>query len=145
MSLYGNAIGFVLHAAFDTGAVSFINENEVEREQASLKEYNRSFEPLQEFLGKAYSTDITPVNRNEFGNNVAAYTLTSMIHQIDRIVLKIESTPRHSYRSNPVLKQFREHVGQIIARGDINIMGKKKQAKSLTVSEVAYAGIICDF
>lgn len=145
MSLYGNAIGFVLHAAFDTGAVSFINENEIEREQASLKEYNRSFEPLQEFLGKAYSTDITPVNRNEFGNNVAAYTLTSMIHHIDRIVLKIESTPKHSYRSNPVLKQFREHVGQIIARGDINIMGKKKQAKSLTVSEVAYAGIICDF
>ena len=145
MSLYGNAIGFTLHAALDTGVVDFINENQVEREQANLKEYNRAFDPLQEFLGKAYSTDITPVNRNEFGNNVAAYTLTSMIHQIDRIVLKLESSPRNSYRSNPVLKQFRENVGQIIARGDINIMGKKKQAKSLTVNEVSYAGIICDF
>lgn len=146
MSLYGNAIGVILHGAFDTNAVDFENRYDEERESVSLKKYNLSFKALQEFLGKAYSADITPVNKNEFGNNVAAYTLTSMVHHLERLVLEMELNPRHSYKTNPVFKQIRSgNVGDIIVRGDVDIMGKKKQARNLTVSEVAYLGIICDF
>lgn len=146
MSLYGNAIGVILHGAFDTKDVDFENRYDEERESVSLRKYNLAFKALQEFLGKSYSADITPVNKNEFGNNVAAYTLTSMIHRMGMLVLEMETKDNHSYKSNPVFKQIRsKNIGDIIARGDVNIMGKMKQARNLTVSEVAYLGIVCDF
>jgi hypothetical protein len=109
-----------------------------------LGPFRQSTNKLQTFLGVADGVDIASTHKNAAGNNIAAYSLTSMIHQMDHMALKLQGKDS-SFKSNPVLAQFRDMVGKPITRGDVDIMGKKKAARNLTEPELAYVGIISDF
>jgi hypothetical protein len=109
-----------------------------------LGPFRQSTNKLQTFLGVADGVDIASTHKNAAGNNIAAYSLTSMIHQMDQMALKLQGKDS-SFQSNPVLAQFRDMVGKPIVRGDVDIMGKKKAARNLTESELTYVGIISDF
>ena len=88
--------------------------------------------------------------RNQFGNNVAAYQLTSQIRQISKLVLSMSriASEQNSYTGNPIYEALlhqRSAIADPITRIDVNINGKKKLARDLTEAEVAYVGIMVDF
>jgi hypothetical protein len=124
-------------------------EHNVNVAQLNLTEFNTVFSSLQTFLGMAYGTNVTSVNRNAFGNNVAAYNLRSMIKQVPQLAIKLQKLRTgNSYQGNLVynaLLNQRDAIGQPITRIDVNINGKRKKARDLTESEVAYVGIMVDF
>lgn len=152
--LYSNAIGVVLQGVDDVrNGYETLDWNKFDNPNArsiKLTKFNTVFNPLQTFLGMAYGTNVSSVNRNSFGNNVAAYSLRSMIKQIPQLVLKMNKLRglANSYTENPVYKAIIEQRGSVgapITRIDVNINGKKKKARDLTESEVAYLGIMVDF
>ena len=55
-----------------------------------LGPFRQSTNKLQTFLGVADGVDIASTHKNAAGNNIAAYSLTSMIHQMDHMALKLQ-------------------------------------------------------
>lgn len=158
-NLYANAIGVVWQGVSDlineSDSLNWNNwdgnnmQHNINVAQLNLAEYNTVFDSLQTFLGMAYGTNVTSVNRNSFGNNVAAYNLRSMIKQVPQLAMKLQKLRTgNSYQGNPVYQALlnqRDAIGQPITRIDVNINGKRKKARDLTESEVAYVGIMVDF
>lgn len=144
IDLYGNVLGLVLHGSTEGNTLSWNNEGDPRREMVKLGPFRQSTNKLQTFLGVADGVDVASTHKNAAGNNIAAYSLTSMIHQMDQMALKLQGKDS-SFQSNPVLAQFRDMVGKPIVRGDVDIMGKKKAARNLTESELTYVGIVSDF
>ena len=145
MGLYANAIGVVLMASNPDTDFNFKDKNG----NLSFYKFNTAFQSLQTFLGIAFGTNISSTIRNQFGNNVAAYQLTSQIRQISKLALKMAKIKEgNSYIGNPVYDAIlngRNSVKEAVTRVDVNINGKKKTARDLTESEVAYVGIMVDF
>lgn len=143
--LYGNIIGLVIAGTESFSEIQWNNESDPDRETIKLGPFRNILTNLQTFLGVAYGTNVASTLKNEEGNNIAAYTLTSMIHQLNHLLLKLTKRSDSSFKSNLVAQQFREYVGEPIVRGDVNIKGKKKAARALNEVELAYVGIISDF
>ena len=143
--LYGNIIGLVIAGTESFSDIQWNNENDPDRETIKLGSFRNVLTNLQTFLGVAYGTNVSSTLKNEEGNNIAAYTLTSMIHQLGHLLLKLTGKTDSSFKDNLVAQQFRDYVGEPIVRGDVNIKGKKKAARSLNEVELAYVGIVSDF
>ncbi len=150
-NMYGDAIGIVLLSSYKDNNVDWINNlGDPKRESVNLNPFSSKLDSLKTFLGIAFGTNVSSTLRNQSGNNIAAYQLTSMIRQVPKLVLKMHEikTEKNSFLSNPVYNSIlnhKNHVKRPVTRIDANIKGKKKSSRDLTEAEVAYIGIMSDF
>ena len=123
--------------------------NQIDEKKSELKlaPYYTHLGKLSTFFGLAWRTNLASTLKNSFGNNVAAYTLTSEIYQVDKLVQRMKMTdPAHNtFIGNPVFDQMGTAVGKAIVRLDADINGQKKAAGQLTTTELYTIGILSDF
>lgn len=150
---FKNAIGIVLFASDPDAVNSNINDeknwingnSDPLRSTFNIRIFSAGLQPASELLGIGWGINISSTQRNSFGNNIAAYTLTSLINQMGRHVLNMERKPNSIFKDTPVYKEFFTHVGKPFSRIDVDINGNKKAARDLTVNELAITGIFYDF
>ena len=150
---FKNAIGIVLFASDPKAANSTINDaknwkngnDDPLRSTFNIRSFNTGLQSASELLGIGWGINISSTQRNSFGNNIAAYTLTSLINQMGRHVLNMDRKTNSIFKDTPVYKEFFTHVGKPFTRIDIDINGNKKAAKELTLNELANTGIFYDF
>lgn len=116
------------------------------RSQFKASKLSVPVQNVANFLGLAWGLNISNTQRNSFGNNVASYNLTSLINQMPRMVTAMKTkSPENIFSDHPIYKQFATHIGAPRVRLDVNINGKKKAGRDLTVSELAQCSIIYEF
>lgn len=117
------------------------------KSELKLAPYYHLLNPVSTFFGLAWRTNLASTLKNSFGNNVAAYTLTSEIYQVDKLVQRMKTIdPAHNtFIGNPVFDQMGTAVGKAIVRLDADINGQKKAASQLTTTELYTIGILSDF
>ena len=144
IDLYGNVLGLVLHGSTEGNTLSWNNEGDPRREMVKLGPFRQSTNKLQTFLGVADGVDIASTHKNAAGNNIAAYSLTSMIHQMDQMALKLQGKIVLSkvILYWPNLEIWLENQSLEVM---LILWERKRQARNLTESELTYVGIISDF
>ena len=140
-------ICIAITAAEDSGALFW---NDDDKKELALYRYNVDLTQLQTFLGIAYGTNVSSVLRNNAGNNVAGFQLTSMIRQMPKLAFKISRITDNAFKHNPIFRALtnesgRNMVGEPIVRVDVKIGDKVKAARDLTVSECLYLATMVDF
>ncbi len=120
--------------------------NDPIKSQFKTRQFSTPIQKATDFLGLAWGLNVSNTQRNSFGNNVASYNLTSLINQMPRMITNMKTkTPENIFSDHPVYKQFGTHIGAPRVRLDVNINGRKKSARDLTVSELAQCSIIYEF
>lgn len=117
------------------------------KSELKLTRYYNQLGHVSTFFGLAWRTNLASTLKNSFGNNVAAYTLTSEIYQVDKLVqrMKMIDPAHNTFVGNPVFDQMGTAVGKAIVRLDADINGQKKAASQLTTTELYTIGILSDF
>lgn len=150
---FKNAIGMVLFASDPDAFNSSINDDknwkngkdDPLRSVFNVRMFSTGLQSASEMLGIGWGINIASTQRNSFGNNIAAYTLTSLINQMERNILNMDRKENSIFKDNPVYKEFFTHVGKPYTRIDVDISKNKKAARDLTLNELATTGIFYDF
>lgn len=147
------AIGIVLQASDTKGALANDNSmwkngitDDPLRSEIIIQNFYATLNRIATFLGIAWGTNIQNTLKNSFKNNVAAYTLTSMIQQMDRLKLRLSTNKEtNQFEGNPVFSQMEKFVGKPIVRLDADVDGNKKAARNMSEAELAHISIMSDF
>lgn len=150
-SIYDNTSTNSLWSNTDRGLISETKSS------LNTKKFFHLFSGISELLGLAWHTNISNTLKNGFGNNVAAFTLTSEIYNTRKMVSRLEyftpNSEKNSFKGNnvvydqinTVLEGGYPAIGRPVVRQDVTINGKKKASRDLTIAETAFINIFSDF